>query len=330
MKYKPLTEKQIIISIDRLTRFKPTEEKYLRVFKDIIVSNLIEPKYKKNDLDYFSYAEIRDIATEIFNSSLQEDNTNDLTINLRLKDYENEIFINNSQVNDLLENKLDYKSAINLLKQDIPQNLKWLKCLQEPIDIKEQREEKQLLFPISCVVIVEGITEEILLPEFSKKLNYDFNKYGVKIIPAGGKNQVVKLYYSLSEILKLPIFVLLDKDAFENSELINSKLRAQDKVYLLNSGEFEDILPKELIINTINSDLQNFASITISDLNREEPMVKILEDIFKEKGLHEFKKSEFATLVKSQIGSVDDISDEIKYIVLNIKNISNEENKSLI
>ncbi len=330
MKYKPLTEKQIIISIDRLTRFKPTEEKYLRVFKDIIVSNLIEPKFKKTDLENLEYSYIRDIATEIFNNSLKEDNTNNLSINCQIKDYENKTFNNNIEVNKLLENKLDYISAINLLQEDIPKNLKWLKCLKNSLDIIKEREEKKLLFPISCVVIVEGITEEILLPEFSKKLNYDFNKYGVKIIPAGGKNQVVKLYYSLSEILKLPIFVLLDKDAFENSELINSKLRAQDKVYLLNSGEFEDILPKELIINTINSDLQNFASITISDLNREEPMVKILEDIFKEKGLHEFKKSEFATLVKSQIGSVDDISDEIKYIVLNIKNISNEENKSLI
>ena len=55
MKFKKLSEKQIIISIDRLTRFKPTEEKYLRVFKDIIVSNLIEPKIKKAELDCMSY-----------------------------------------------------------------------------------------------------------------------------------------------------------------------------------------------------------------------------------------------------------------------------------
>lgn len=51
MKIKPLTEEQLIISIDRLTRFKDTETKYLRVFKDIITNNLIEPKYKKSELD---------------------------------------------------------------------------------------------------------------------------------------------------------------------------------------------------------------------------------------------------------------------------------------
>ena len=51
MKIKPLTKEQLIISADRLTRFKDTETKYLRVFKDIINSNLIEPKLKKQDLD---------------------------------------------------------------------------------------------------------------------------------------------------------------------------------------------------------------------------------------------------------------------------------------
>lgn len=324
MKYKPLTEKQIIISIDRLTRFKPTEEKYVRVFKDIIVSNLIEPKYKKSELDNFSYSELRNIATEIFNASLNEDNTQDLTINYRLKEYENLVFKNSKEVNDLLDNRLDYKSAIRLLKEEYPLNLKWLKNLGNNCDIYELRKNKNLLFPISSVVIVEGITEEILLPEFSKIIGYDFTKYGVKVIPAGGKNQVVKLYYSLSELLRLPIFILLDKDAVENMKLINSKLRNIDKVYILNSGEFEDLLPEKLIINTINSDLKNFASVNKEDIEKPEPMVKILEEIFKDKGLHEFKKAEFATLVKSQIKSDQDVSEEIRYIIENIKLLSNE------
>ena len=50
MKYKLLTEEQILISIDRLTRFKETKQKYLRVYSDILVSNLIEPKLKKVEI----------------------------------------------------------------------------------------------------------------------------------------------------------------------------------------------------------------------------------------------------------------------------------------
>ena len=321
MKFKKLSEKQIIISIDRLTRFKPTEEKYLRVFKDIIVSNLIEPKIKKNELNNLDYTILRDMAVEIFNSSF-ENNSNDFSINKILQDYENEVFVNNENVNILLDNKLDYKSAIKLLNNTEALNLKWLMSLNKNDTNKSERQEKGFLFPIESVVIVEGITEEILLPQFAKILGFDLLKNGIKIIPAGGKNQVVKLYYSLSEELKLPIFVLLDKDAVENVNTINKKLRKSDSVYLLNSGEFEDLLTKPLILKTINSDLKNFATVSIEDISKDEPMVKILEEIFKEKGLHEFKKAEFAHLVKQQISTENDISDEIKLIIDDIKKLS--------
>lgn len=321
MKFKKLSEKQIIISIDRLTRFKPTEEKYLRVFKDIIVSNLIEPKIKKNELNNLDYTILRDMAVEIFNSSF-ENNSNDFSINKILQDYENEVFVNNENVNILLDNKLDYKSAIKLLNNTEALNLKWLMSLNKNDTNKSERQEKGFLFPIESVVIVEGITEEILLPQFAKILGFDLLKNGIKIIPAGGKNQVVKLYYSLSEELKLPIFVLLDKDAIENVNTINKKLRKSDSVYLLNSGEFEDLLTKPLILKTINSDLKNFATVSIEDISKDEPMVKILEEIFKEKGLHEFKKAEFAHLVKQQISTENDISDEIKLIIDDIKKLS--------
>ena len=50
MKYKKLSKEQIIISIDRLTRFKNPKDKYLRVFSEILSSNLIEPRLKKDDI----------------------------------------------------------------------------------------------------------------------------------------------------------------------------------------------------------------------------------------------------------------------------------------
>lgn len=320
MKFKKLSEKQIIISIDRLTRFKPTEEKYLRVFKDIIVSNLIEPKIKKAELDCMSYDSLRDIAVEIFNSSFEKQ-SDDYSINQFLKEYENKLFNNNDDINKLLDNKLNYKSAIKLLSSPEALNLQWLMSLKNNDFGKKQRKEKGFLFPIEGVVIVEGITEEILLPQFAKVLGFDLFKNGIKILPAGGKNQVVKLYYSLSEELKFPIFVLLDKDAVDNVNAINKKLRKSDIVYLLNSGEFEDLLTKPLILKTINSDLKNFATISIEDISKDEPMVKVLEEIFKEKGLHEFKKAEFAHLVKQQISSENDISEEIKLIINDIKKL---------
>ena len=103
MKIKPLTKEQLTISADRLTRFKDTEIKYLRVFKDIIINNLIEPKLKKQELDNMDYEELTNIAEDIINSSFNEKNNN-LIINQRLYDYENSLFKLSENTKKLLKN----------------------------------------------------------------------------------------------------------------------------------------------------------------------------------------------------------------------------------
>ena len=72
MKYKALTKEQILISLDRLTRFKPTKEKYLRVFFDIILGNVIEPKFKRIELENTDYKKICDLAVQVLNSSITD------------------------------------------------------------------------------------------------------------------------------------------------------------------------------------------------------------------------------------------------------------------
>ena len=163
--------------------------------------------------------------------------------------------------------------------------------------------------------MVEGLSEEILLPAFSKFLGHDFYKYGIQIIPAGGKNQVVKLYYKLREELKIPIYILLDKDAEENIRQIKPKLRKQDKIHPVSCGEFEDILPKSLIVKTINARFKNFVSINEEEFDKNLTTAENLDNIFKTVGTCDFKKADFAKLVREQISSENDISDEIKNII---------------
>jgi len=88
----------------------------------------------------------------------------------------------------------------------------------------------------------------------------------------------------------------------------------------LSCGEFEDLLPKSLIIKTVNSHFRNFMSITEADLADGIPEAKNLENIFKTKGLHEFKKAEFARLIRININNDDDISLEIAQIIAEIFN----------
>lgn len=323
LKIKPLTKAQIMISIDRLTRFKPTEEKYLRVFKDIVVSNLIYPKYKKNELDLLNNNVLTDIINEIFKTSFLQlgfDLVNDFSINKKLLQYEKSVFKFDKNVEGLLDNKIDYKAFVNLLEseKDLPFNLLWLKSLNQNVDQIELRTNLGLKFPLEKVVITEGITEEILLPKFAFLCGFDFNKAGIHLISAGGKNQVVKLFYKYAEILKLPIFVLLDNDAEDNFEEIKPKMRHFDKVHILNCGEFEDLLPLNLVKRTLNRYFKNFVSIGVDDLRKDLPMTKTLTDVFKTCG-KEFKKAEFAALVAQNVQDTKDISDEIKLIINEIK-----------
>ena len=329
IKIKPLTKEQLIISIDRLTRFKDTETKYLRVFKDILTSNLLFPKFKKAELDKLNYSELKNFAEYIINFSLEQVGypiASDFLINEYLYEYENSVFKLDENTEILLQNKINYSAFVNLLKEENnPQNLRWLKAISEKQNIEQARKENGLKFPVEEVLIVEGATEETLLPEFAKKCGYDFDKEGIYILSAGGKNQVVKLYYALVEKLKLPIFVLLDKDAAQNREYILTKLRDSDKVHLLECGEFEDLLPIELVERTLEYELNNISIIEQEMITTEESMVKNLEEVFKTRGMHEFKKVEFAQMVKRNILTDADISPEIRTIVEEIKKLKEKK-----
>lgn len=317
LKIKPLTKEQIIISADRLTRFKFTETKYLRVFKDILTNNLIQPKYKKTDLDNMDYAELTETAEFIINSSLNEigiNIQNSKQINKELMMYENSIFNLDYNIQKLLNNSINYDAIIELTKYSDVKNLQWLNSLSENSDRFLMRKEHSLLYPLSVIFICEGITEETLMPEFAKLEGFDFHKNGIYILSAGGKNQVVKTFYKLSEYLKIPIFVLLDSDADENYKEIIPRLRRFDKIHIIKKGEFEDILPVHLLEKTLTYATKNI-SLTGEEKIEDGKTVEYLTEFFKHRGLHEFKKAEFAAMVKKNIKDSSDLSEEIKEII---------------
>lgn len=323
LKIKPLTKEQLIISIDRLTRFKHPEIKYLRVFKDILINNLISPKFKKTQLDNMEYSKLKDYAQEIINYSLKALNLTldeDYAINQQLYDYEKSIFNIDKETEKLLKNKINYKAFLNLINEDSVINLHWLKTLPNS-NQTETRKTNQLRFPVEKIIISEGITEEILLPEFAKICGYDFDSNGIYMLSAGGKNQVVKLFYQLSQATKLPIFILLDKDAQENYTQIKPKLRLCDKVHVLKCGEFEDALPINLVRKTLANEFKNI-SLLDETVNKDLGMVKTLEEIFRHRGLHEFKKADFAQAVKMNLTCISDISKEIQDIITEIKELN--------
>ena len=91
-------------------------------------------------------------------------------------------------------------------------------------------------------------------------------------------------------------------------------------VHVLECGEFEDALPLPLIKKALSYDLKNISIIENGSFNYEIGMVKNLEEIFRYRGMHEFKKADFAQIVRKNLNSVDDVSPEIADIIRKIKN----------
>lgn len=187
---------------------------------------------------------------------------------------------------------------------------------------------KKLNYTVSpeIFLIVEGITEEKLLPLFSSVYGFNFAENGIYLVSAGGKNQVFKIYKDYKNKLNIPIFVLLDSDAEAIANEINLIKRAIDTVYLIKEGEFEDILTYELIQKTINNSFSLFESVDISELRNESNMVNVLHFLWKSKGYGDFSKATFAKMVSDNIKSKSDVSCSIETIFNVLMTILNKEN----
>lgn len=255
MKYKKIPKDCIKTCIDRLTRLKPVCEKYGRVFDDILNKFLISAPEGFTG----SQTEKIRIVKEIFNASIPFE-FDPFISDVLLKEEDNAFVLGESDF-VFLNSGLNLTGAIKYVSDiaNLPKNLMRLVFLLQNKDVPSDflRRENSLLYPVKKVILTEGATEEILLSVFAKNLGYDFDKEGVLIIGAGGKNQVARKYYKMADEIKLPVFILLDYDADETKELIEPKLKAKDEIYLIKAGEFEDILPLDLIIKSINSNFSN-------------------------------------------------------------------------
>ena len=327
MKFKKIPPDYITVILDRLFRLKPAYERYERVFSDIINKFLIkESKEEINQTD-LNLEEKINLAVQIFNSSLNSNVQDDFLQNY-IKSEEDRLYNKNSISEIYLNAQLNYHAALELIKENenLKDNLKFLiKLIGLKQNPKAIRAKYSLRYPIEKILLCEGATEEILLEELCKICGYDFKKEGVYVLGAGGKNQVARKYYSMIEEIKIPIFILLDSDAIQTQELILPKLRTQDRIYIIKSGEFEDILPKNLIINALNCRYESCYKCFEEDFHKDTKTTKELYEIFKQKGFGDYKKADFAKTIKEYILknplSKEDLTEEIKIISQKISSL---------
>lgn len=154
------------------------------------------------------------------------------------------------------------------------------------------------------IVLVEGATETILLPFLAKRIGVDLSAIGAMIVPSGGANQVVKKYCQLKEIVNIPIFCLLDRDAAEQGRIIQNELRSQDCLYVLEDGEIECLFPLPVLVSNLNiylSTLPYFSNygreICLEDFSHNPSRSAVLDRLWRERKLGKFNKVDFAYFI---------------------------------
>ena len=316
LKYKYLTKNELIINLDRLSRFKLPEDTYKRVFYDVLLKCLINPKYGITELDKLPAQVICKLFKLIWNSSVEKvfaAKNNDKNNILK------ELFIHSfKNIDDDIKQYINTDINIKSVLQNIDTNTAPKNLINLKLNITKRKEE--LIYPVNKLIIVEGITEEILLPVFAKKLGFDFDKQGIFIIGAGGKSKSPALYMKFKNKLKIPIVLLFDNDAKEIYEELYPILLNKDKIIMLKKGEFEDILSKNLIKRALNNEYETILPIKKKDLNIHCKMCDNLNYIYRTRQLGEFKKAKFAQIIAKNLKYKTDITNEIKDIISCINN----------
>jgi predicted ATP-dependent endonuclease of OLD family len=78
--------------------------------------------------------------------------------------------------------------------------------------IKELDPERNELFFATRLLIVEGDTEKLALPEYAKTLGIDLDQSGATIIEVGGKRNLME-FARIAISLRIPTGVVYDKDS---------------------------------------------------------------------------------------------------------------------
>jgi hypothetical protein len=170
------------------------------------------------------------------------------------------------------------------------------------------------------ILLVEGATEQILLPHFAECVAPDWKERAVLIIPAGGANQVVKRYPALRAKLRLPIDCLLDGDVSSQAQLVADQLMAGDRLYVLESGAIEEAFPRDQIVDLVNAYFDTsgvgliFTPVTLQELNSATNQ-ESMEKLWRKRNRGSFDKTGFAKVVAEMITTAGQIPAEIRNLI---------------
>jgi putative ATP-dependent endonuclease of the OLD family len=121
--------------------------------------------------------------------------------------------------------------------------------------IKEFDPTRNELFFASRLLLVEGDTERLALPEYASRLKFNLDRVGATIVEVGGKRNFYE-FVDIAKSFRIPTGILFDQDSSDfqdrkDEEEFNSSLLALEtadglvKTWMLEKN-YEDVLRSEL------------------------------------------------------------------------------------
>lgn len=171
-------------------------------------------------------------------------------------------------------------------------------------------------FQPEVILLVEGATESILIPHFASLLKIECN--GVLLIACGGAKQLERRYIALSDITRLPIWCLMDRDAEEQITAVRELLRLpKDQLHIWQNGEIEDSLGTDVLLRHVNAFLSEHGSsspILLDDLDAKTSRTTSLDRVWRSRGLGDFDKVGFARYLAEHMNA-SEVPDQVKHML---------------
>src|SRR5690606_34096018 len=123
-----------------------------------------------------------------------------------------------------------------------------------------------------CLVLVEGETEEMALPELLQENDIDSDSLGISIIGVNGKNQIPK-YWRLYSQFGIPIIIVMDNDNSEGKQSSNKNIASCFNI------DINDITDNVEILKVIQSNTEAATRLIVLEKDFETSFEKEVEAI---------------------------------------------------
>lgn len=182
--------------------------------------------------------------------------------------------------------------------------------------LKALRPRLQANFQPEIVLLVEGATEAILIPRFASLLKIDANV--ILIVACGGAKQLLRRYIALSDITRLPVWCLMDRDADEQISAVQEILRpSKDQLHVWHDGEIEDSLAVAVLLRHLNMFLSEHGAsspVLPDEFEDNASRTSSLDRIWRARGLGDFDKVGFAKYLADHMTSAE-VPDQVKHLL---------------